>query len=96
MEYEGNTIAVYSDHNLPMECDIISKFKNEDTGKHYLVYTDNSRNEEGKKNMFVVSYRPDVAEEDELRPVETAEEWESISGFLMELRKVIDEKGLDL
>ncbi len=49
MEYEGDSIAVYSDQNLPLECNIISKFKNEETGKSYLVYTDNSRNEEGKK-----------------------------------------------
>ena len=96
MEYEGDMIAVYDDQNLPLECDIISKFKNEETGKSYLVYTDNSRNEEGRKNMFVVSYRPDIPEEDKLTPVETAEDCESISGFLQELRKVIDEKGLDL
>jgi len=96
MEYEGDMLAVYDDQNLPTEWTIISKFKNEDTGKDYLVYTDNSRNEEGKKNMFVVSYRPDIPDEDKLRPIETAEEWEEISGFLMELRKVIDEKGLDL
>ena len=96
MEYEGDMIAVYDDQNLPLECDIISKFKNEETGKSYLVYTDNSRNEEGRKNMCVVSYRLDIPEEDKLTPVETAEEWESISGFLQELRKVIDEKGLDL
>ena len=66
MEYEGDMIAVYDDQNLPLECDIISKFKNEETGKSYLVYTDNSRNEEGRKNMFVVSYRPDIPEEDKL------------------------------
>ena len=64
MEYEGDLIAVYNDQTLPLECDIISKFKNEATGKSYLVYTDNSRNEEGKKNMFVVSYRPEIPEED--------------------------------
>ena len=96
MEYDSELIAVYNDEALPMECQVISQFKNEDTGKSYLVYTDNSRNEEGKKNMFVVSYNPDAAEEDQLTPVETYEEWESISGFLEELRKVIDEKGLDL
>ncbi len=96
MEYDGELIAVYNDQNLPLECELISKFKNDETGKHYLVYTDNSRNEEGKKNMFVVSYRPDIPEEDKLRPIETQEEWESISGFLSELRKMIDEKGLDL
>lgn len=96
MDYDGDMIAVYNDQSIPLECTVISKFKNEDTGKSYMVYTDNSRNEDGKKNMFVVSYRPDVPEEDKLRPVESVEEWESISGFLEELRKVIDEKGLDL
>lgn len=96
MDYDSELIAVYNDEALPMECQIISRFKNEETEKSYLVYTDGSRNEEGKKNMFVVSYDPDVAEENQLKPVETYEEWESISGFLEELRKVIDEKGLDL
>lgn len=96
MEYDGDQIAVYNDEALPLECTVISKFKNEDTGKSYLVYTDNSRNEEGKKNMFVVSFNPDAAEEDKLSPVESYEEWESISGFLAELRKVIEENGLDL
>ena len=96
MEYTDNHIAIYNDQNIPLECEIISKFKNEDTGKSYLVLTDNSLNEEGKRNMFVVSYRPDVPEEDKLRPVESIEEWESISGFLQELRKAIEENGLDL
>ena len=96
MEYDSEQIAVYNDQALPVECSIISKFKNEDTGKSYLVYTDNSRNEEGKKNMFVVSYDPESNDEGTLKPVESMEEWESISGFLEELRKEIEKRGLDL
>ena len=53
MEYDGELIAVYNDQNLPLECQIISKFKNEDTGKDYLVYTDNSRNGFSQKNVEV-------------------------------------------
>ena len=51
MDYDGDMIAVYNDQSIPLECTVISKFKNEDTGKSYMVYTDNSRNEDGKKNM---------------------------------------------
>jgi uncharacterized protein YrzB (UPF0473 family) len=96
MQYDGDKIAVYDENRIAMECQIISQFKNEVTGKNYLVYTDNTRNEEGKKNMYVVSFNPDASDEDTLTPIESMEEWESISGFLEELRKAIDENGLDL
>jgi uncharacterized protein YrzB (UPF0473 family) len=96
MQYDGDKIAVYDENRIAMECQIISQFKNEDTGKNYLVYTDNTRNEEGKKNMYVVSFNPDASDEDTLTPIESMEEWESISGFLEELRKAIDENCLDL
>jgi uncharacterized protein YrzB (UPF0473 family) len=96
MQYDGDKIAVYDENRIAMECQIISQFQNEDTGKNYLVYTDNTRNEEGKKNMYVVSFNPDASDEDTLTPIESMEEWESISGFLEELRKAIDENGLDL
>jgi uncharacterized protein YrzB (UPF0473 family) len=96
MQYDGDKIAVYDENRIATECQIISQFKNEETGKNYLVYTDNTRNEEGKKNMYVVSFNPDASDEDTLTPIESMEEWESISGFLEELRKAIDENGLDL
>ncbi len=88
MNYDESTIGVYGEDRIAAECQIISQFMNEDTGKHYLVYTDGSRN--------VVSFDPDNAHEDTLTPVESVEEWESISGFLEELRKAIEENGLDL
>ena len=96
MDYNNSTFFVYDEDRVAVECTVISKFVNEDTGVSYMVYTDGSRNEEGKKNLYVVSYDPDDASEDSLRPVESLEEWQSISGFLEELRKVIDEKGIDL
>ena len=92
MEYEGDLIAVYNDQNLPLECEIISKFRNEETKKDYLVFTDGSTDENGEKNKFVVSYRADVPEEDKLRPVETEEEWESIRPFLEELNRALEEQ----
>jgi len=90
MEYTGSTIAVYNDQNVAIECDIVSMFENEDTGKHYMVYTDNSTNDIGESNLFVVSFRPDL-EEDKLYPVETEEEWNTIAPFLLNLKKVLDE-----
>ena len=95
MKYDGEAMAVYGEERIASECQIISQFMNEDTAKHYLVYTDNSRNEEGKKNMFVASFDPDSESETSLTPVESYEEWESISGFLEELRKEIEKRGLD-
>jgi len=96
MQYrDEDAFMVYDENRIAMECQVISRFVNEDTGKSYIVYTDGSRNEEDKKNMFVASYNPDSSEDTALAPVESVEEWESIGGFLEELMKVIEEKGLN-
>ena len=96
MNYEDQDgFAVYGEDRIAVQCQIISRFKNEDTGKNYLVYTDGTKNEEGIKNMYVASYNPDSKEDTGLVPVASVEEWESISGFLEELRKELEARGLD-
>ncbi len=96
MKYDRGSLFVYGEDRVAVECTVISQFKNEDTGKHYIVYTDGSRNELGKKNLFVASYNPDDDADTALTPVESLEEWEQITDFLSELRTIIDEQGLDL
>ena len=51
--------------------------------KSYLVYTDNTYDEEGRLNIIAAIYKSDK----ELDPIETDEEWNEIDRRLKELEQ---------
>ena len=51
--------------------------------KSYLVYTDNTYDEEGRLNILAAIYKSDK----ELDPIETDEEWNEIDRRLKELEQ---------
>ena len=51
-----NTIKVYDEKGNEVICDILFTFDNEETKKSYVVYTDNSRDKEGKIQVFASIY----------------------------------------
>lgn len=58
---------------------------NEETGKSYIVYTDNSVDEDGNTQVFEPIYNPD-SDEQRLMPIETEKEWKIIEIILEELQ----------
>ena len=67
-----------------IECDILFTFDSEDTDKAYIGYTDNSINENGRKNIYVSAYDP-VMGYGTLEDIETEEEMAMINDVLMEI-----------
>lgn len=63
-----------------IEFDVILTFKNEDNGKDYVVYTDNSKDENNKLRIYSSIYNPNTLEF--LGVPETREEWEKIYNLL--------------
>lgn len=63
------------------EYDILFTFDNEEETEKYVVYTDNSLDDEGKIQIFASKYNPDINAE-KLLPVESDEEWEGIQCLL--------------
>ena len=70
-----------AEENGEVEYEPILSFHNDITGKSYLVYTDNTTDEEGNLNTYASSYDP-TNPDLELLPVETNEEWENIENYL--------------
>lgn len=68
-----------------IQCEVLFTFENEETGKNYIVYTDNSFDEEGNVKVYASIYNPDE-DETKLLPVETAEEWAFIESILEQLQ----------
>lgn len=60
--------------------DVILTFKNEENQKDYVVYTDNSYDEENKLKIYAAIYNPLTNKY--ISQVETQEEWNKIYDLL--------------
>lgn len=76
---------VFDDEGKEVECEVLFTFDSDETGKSYMVYTDNSLDEEGNTRVYASIYNP---EEDEikLQPIETDKEWKIIETILNEIQ----------
>lgn len=60
--------------------DVILTFKNEENGKDYVVYTDNSYDNENKLKIYAATYNP--LNNEFIATVESKEEWVEIAKLL--------------
>ena len=75
------TFKVMNDDGIEVECEVLFTFESEETGKNYIVYTDNTLDEDDNTKVFASIYNPDE-EETVLQPIETDEEWAIIEKIL--------------
>lgn len=87
---EDATIIVLNEQGEEIECDVIFTFDSEETGKSYIVYTDNTMDENGNIKIYASCYDPH-ADGSELLPIETDREWEIIETILDNLQEEIGE-----
>lgn len=85
MMTEDMSFAVIDKNGRETKCDVLFTFDSEETGKSYIVYTDNSVDEEGNTRVFASIYNPDSTDQ-RLTPIETEKEWRIIEIILEELR----------
>ena len=76
-------ISTMLSNGTKKEYDVIFTFKNEKTQKDYVVYTDNSIDENNKLRIFATVYNPTTLKM--LGNPETKEEWDEIYRLLDEL-----------
>ena len=72
-----NTFKVIDREGKEIEFEILFTFESDETKKNYMVYTDNTKDEEGNTKVYASVFKPD-AEPLELLPVETEREWKII------------------
>ena len=87
----NNTFKVINDEGKEIVCDILFTFDSEETKKSYIVYTDNSKDEEGNIQVFASIYDPKM-ENPKLDPIETEQEWKIIETILNTLQEEIKKK----
>ena len=92
MKEERMTFNITNDEGQEVECEVLFTFESDETGKNYMVYTDNTVDEEGNTKVYASIYNPD--EEDQtLQPIETDKEWTIIETILNELQEEAKKEG---
>ena len=87
---EKMTFKVVNSEGKEVEYEVLFTFDSDETNKSYMVYTDDSKDENGNIRVFASSYIPGE-ETTELLPIETEKEWKIIETILKELQE--DQKG---
>ncbi len=81
-------IDFITDEGQIIQAMVMGAFEDDLSGKNYVIYTDNSRNETGNYNIYAASYDPDQADEPILiHAVETEEEWQRIEFMFQKLSR---------
>ncbi len=88
---EKNSFKVINDKGEEIVCDILFTFDSEETGKSYIVYTDNSKDDKGNIQVFASIYDPNE-ENQKLEPITTDAEWKVIETILNTLQEEIKNK----
>lgn len=88
-----NTFTVINDEGKEVVCDILFTFDYADTGKSYIVYTDNSRDEtDGQVQVFASVISETNDGNHMLLPIQSETEWVVIETILEELQTSIREQ----
>lgn len=92
MKEEVMTFKVINDEGKEVECEVLFTFESDETKKNYIVYTDNTLDDEGNTKVYASIYNPDE-DETKLIPIESDKEWKIIETILEELQNEANKNG---
>ena len=80
------TFKILGEDGKEIECEVLFTFESDETKKNYIVYTDNTLDEQGNTKVYASIYNPNE-ENTNLIPIETDKEWKIIETILDELQQ---------
>lgn len=84
--------TIVNDAGKEIECEILFTFDSDETKKSYIVYTDNTLDEEGSTKVYASVYDP-TGQNPALMPIETEKEWLVIENILSSVQQKIEESS---
>ena len=91
---EQATFKVVNDQGQEITCEVLFTFDSDETKKSYIVYTDNTTDEEGRVKVYASIYTPGV-EPTKLEPIESEKEWKIIETILESIQEQHREQAKD-
>lgn len=86
---------VINEQGYEVECEVLFTFESDETNKNYIVYTDNTFDDEGNTKVYASIYDPDC-DETKLLPIETEKEWQTIEILLSEIQEDVENSDFDV
>lgn len=91
MNKDNGTFIITNNKGEELTCNVLFTYDSEETNKSYIVFTDNSLDENGKIKVYANTYDP-TGEDINLGQIETDKEWEVIEGLLSSLQEKIGDE----
>ena len=85
---EKMTFKATNTEGKEVEYEVLFTFDSDETNKSYMVYTDDSKDENGNIRVFASTYVTS-GETTELFPIESDKEWKIIDTILKELQEEV-------
>ena len=89
MDKKG-VFTIVNEEGKEVECEILFTFDSDETKKSYIVYTDNTVDEDGSTMVYASVYDP-TGQNPALMKIETEKEWLVIENILSTVQEKIDE-----
>lgn len=89
-EEKKGIFTIVDDKGKEIECEILFTFDSDETKKSYIVYTDNTLDEQGSTKVYASVYDP-TGQNPALMPIESEKEWLVIENILSSVQEKIDE-----
>lgn len=83
---EKNTFTVMDENGKEVSCEVLFTFDSEETKNNYIVYTDNTTDDEGNVRVYASIFDP-MSENTELKPIESEREWKIIETILESIQE---------
>lgn len=83
-EEKKGTFTIVNEEGKTLECEVLFTFDSDETNKSYIVYTDNTVDDEGNLKVYANIYDPS-GESQELTPITEEKEWQVIENILASL-----------
>ena len=91
-EEKKGTFTIVNDMGESLECEVLFTFDSDETNKSYIVYTDNTKDEDGNLKVYANTYDP-TGKEQELKPITEDKEWQVIENILASLHEKMESQN---
>ena len=86
-----NSFSMIDENGNEVVYDVLFTFESDETGKNYIVYTDNTRDESGNIEVYASIYDPEDPKS-KLEAITTDKEWKVIETILEPLQEEVRKK----